>query len=218
MTMDEQGMLPSLYSLLVQVLEYPGNHTHSPEHLAKWHNELLVLNGIMMQFYPQELVGAMDRIEETMSGFHPKNDDELMQAYDYCFQLLSITGKGFKSQSLLLEHESGLKVIHDQFVAISRHPININLTPSGILQWYEMIRSLHYLLISYFNKTHLTEYEIIIKNLKEASGLYPSDEYVLKSRQWLINWIGLIARVLQEKNVLVPEDLTYSDSVRGAKA
>lgn len=216
--MDEQGMLPSLYSLLVQVIEYPGKNIHSFEKVAKWHNELLVLNGIMMQFYPQELVGQMDRIEETMSGFHPKNDDELMQAYNYCFQLLSIIGKGLRKQDLLLEHESGLKVIHDQFVAVSSYPINVNLTISGILQWYEMIRGLHYLLESYFTKLHKNEYEIIIKNLKEASGLYPSDDYVLKSRQWLVNWIGLIARVLQEKNVLVPEDLVYSDSVRGAKA
>lgn len=215
---DEERGLKALYDMLVKAAEFPGENSHSPASLTKWHNQLEYLHGIMLQFYSQDLIKRYDALRKEIKSLpvDRMGDAALARGYDLCFRLLGVISKAFIQENLVLENPMGTRIVYDMFVHISLFPRQNLLTISTILQWFDKIRAMHYILEGYLEQQFpqfLREHGIIIRQLKECSKLYPSDDYVLKSREWLINWAGMLSRVLQEKNLLIPEELSFSDRI-----
>jgi hypothetical protein len=213
---DGDRGLKILYDLLVKAAEFPGENQHSPAVLSKWHTQLEYLHGIMLQFYSPQLIQKYEKIRQEMESLPSgQSDASLSREYELSFQLLGVVSRSFIQEKLLLENPMGVRIVYDLFVSASSFPRKNSLTISTLLQWFDMIRGLHHILEGYLDMypQFLREHGIIIRQLKECSKLYPSDSYVLSSREWLINWAGMLSRLLQEKNLLVPEEFSFSDRI-----
>ena len=213
---DGDRGLKILYDLLVKAAEFPGENQHSPAVLSKWHTQLEYLHGIMLQFYSPQLIQKYEKIRQEMESLPSgQSDSSLSREYELSFQLLGVVSRSFIQEKLLLENPMGVRIVYDLFVSASSFPRKNSLTISTLLQWFDMIRGLHHILEGYLDMypQFLREHGIIIRQLKECSKLYPSDSYVLSSREWLINWAGMLSRLLQEKNLLVPEEFSFSDRI-----
>ena len=213
---DEDKGLKILYDLLVKAAEFPGENHHSPAVLSKWHSQLEYLHGIMLQFYSPQLIQRYEKNRQEMESLpSTQNDAFLARGYELSFQLLGVVSRSFIQERLLLENPMGVKIVYDLFVSVSSFLRRNSLTTSSLLQWFDMIRGLHHMIEGYLDMypQFLREHGIILRQLKECSKLYPSDAYVLSSREWLINWAGMLSRMLQEKNLLVPEEFSFSDRI-----
>ena len=216
---DGDKGLKILYDLLVKAAEFPGENRHSPAVLSKWHTQIEYLHGIMLQFYSPQLIQRYEKIRQEMESLpHVKNDIILAKGYEVSFQLLGVVSRSFIQEKLLLENPMGVKIVYDLFVSVSSFPRKNRLSISSLLQWFDLIRGLHHVMEGYLEMypQFIREHGIIIRQLKECSKVYPSDAYVLSSREWLINWAGMLSRMLQEKNLLVPEEFSFSDRIRNS--
>ena len=215
---EEERGLKALYDMLVQGAEFPGTNECSPKSLNMWLGHMETLNSVMLQFYNADMVRKYQEVRGKMESLPGEMDErEMLQGYDHGFQLLGIISMSFANEKLLVGNPMGMRIIYDLFVKILNFPRANALSPSAILQLFNRIRGLHSLMVSYMGEQHLREYRIIVRQLMDISRLFPSEEYVLKSRDWLLNWIGLIARLLQEKNMLIPEELSFSDRIGGGR-
>ena len=216
---DEQKGLKILYDMLVQGAEFPGTNEGSLRSLNMWIGHLETLNSVMLQFYTPELIQKYQEVRRKMESLSKgeMEEGEMLQGYEFGFQFLGIISSSFANEKLLLGNPMGMKIIYDLFVKISNFSISNAFNLSTVLQLFNRLRGLHAVMESYMGEQHLREYRIIVRQLMDISRLFPSEEYVLKSRDWLLNWIGLIARLLQEKNMLIPEELSFSDRIGGGR-
>lgn len=218
MNNDEEKGMNVLYNMLVKGAEFPGTTEMSPASLNKWISHLETLSSIMMQFYSSEMTNKYREVRNkiTVLSKGPMDDRHLLAGYDVGFELLGVIGNAFAAQELLAENPNGVKIIYDLFVEIADFSRVNSFSPASILQLFNRIRGLHFILASYMGEPFQREYRIIARQLREASSL-PLEEYIPQSREWLLNWVGLIARVLQERGILIPEEFSFSDRIGGAK-
>ena len=215
---QEQRGLKILYDMLVKAVEFPSTNEYSPVSFTKWIGHLQSLSHIMMQFYSPVLTEEYNRALNDLEHLPDLTADEitLIKSYDVGYAILEVISQSFADQNLLIENPMGQKIIYDSLVNVATFAQNNTFNPSQILRFFHMIRGLNSLIYPYLSR-HERELAIISKGLHKGLNLYPSDDYVVKSREWLFNWMGLLSRVLQENNMLIPEELSFSDRIGNKK-
>lgn len=106
----------------------------------------------------------------------------------------------------------GIRVIYDLLVKAAEYPGESYRSAKSAYAWYEKIRALHEIMRPYWDDEYGGEHREIEERMKEASLLYPGDEYVAKAYAILGNWIGVIASLYDRLGLLIPQNLVSSDS------
>lgn len=213
---NEPGGLKVLYDMLVKAAEYPGESSHSMRNLELWENRLRTLHHVMVQFYSDTQTTRYNQISESMRKLAESANAEeyLAKGYHLMFEFLGEIAIAFKSEKLLLESPYGLRTIYDLFVQAMDYPHHNVMNPANVVSWQDRLEAMHFVMKGYHTDAYKHDHQIVKSQLHEAIRHYPSDQYVSATAEALFGWIGAIARLFQEMNILIPYNLFTSEHVR----
>jgi hypothetical protein len=210
-----------LRNMLTTAAEFPSQTTYNPLNLLKWSRSLKSITHTMLQYFTPEEEEEYRRIEDDAkraSSFRYTDTVRYLKyGYDSQFQLLSLLSQVYADKGILLETTEGITIVYDLFVKICDFPKLNQLNLLNIHHWYFLIRSMECMLRPYTNEPIARQFSILHRKIRKIAALYPSEDYTSNTIETLYEMIEVISRILEERNQLIPEDLTVSETSRRLK-